>query len=86
VSTPVQVGSVPGFTWGFNPVNVLWADNCKLGNPACRCCDGSQWMKGATWFLVMQLLWIHLVCCSVFSQEIPCGLKFQKIAILHHFV
>lgn len=67
VSTPVQVGSVPGFTWVFNPVNVSWADNCKLGNSTCRGCDGSQWTKGATRFLVMQLLWIHLVCCSAFQ-------------------
>jgi hypothetical protein len=67
VSTPVQIGSVPGFTWVFNPAHVLWADNCKLGNPACRCCDGSQWMKVATRFLVTMLLWSHLVRCSAFQ-------------------
>jgi hypothetical protein len=39
VSTPVQIGPVPGLTWVFNPDTVLWAEECKLWNPTCRCCE-----------------------------------------------
>lgn len=66
VSTRVQIGSVPGLTWVFNPDHVLWSEYCKLWNPTCRCCETWQWTRWATHFLVMMSLWSHLVCCFAF--------------------